>query len=72
VCALRLLLLPLQLEIELLLALHCRKKAIKTEKSFEIARQEVRVLTRLQMNAIPVLGESANMLMMLEGKSTDQ
>ena len=54
-CALSLLLLTLQLEIELLLALHCRKKVNKKlKKSAQIVGQEGRALTRFQMNAIPV------------------
>jgi hypothetical protein len=49
--------LPLQLEIELLLALHCTKKSQKksSKNSFEIARQDVRALTSLQMKTIPVI-----------------
>ena len=54
-CALSLLLLTLQLEIKLLLALHCRKKVNKKlRKLSQIVGQEVRALTRFQMNAIPV------------------
>jgi hypothetical protein len=43
-CALRLLLLPLQLEIELLLALHCRKKSQKKVHKNHLKLQDKRLV----------------------------
>jgi len=54
--ALRLLFLTLQLEIELLLALHYRKKV---RGLVEIVVLGGWALTSLQMKAIPVVGKSA-------------
>lgn len=52
---LRLLLLTLQLEIELLLALHYRKNIRRQSGRGEISRWGVHALTSLQMDAIPVV-----------------
>jgi hypothetical protein len=55
---LRLLLLTLQLEVELFLALHYRKKSQRIRRLtglIEAVKQEDQVLTSLQVKAIPVV-----------------